>query len=303
MDTLEYSGSGVESEPQVDSELVSTTKHPPIIQLPELVVSQTTEETTQNKDNEKEKDEKCEPKEEEEEEEEENKENKSGLLLPNAIIQQQQKLIDFEPFEFKDGNEATFDTAEDSQADQDDEKDVSSSVQAALRRQSLFKLREKINGKVSRHVNEIEKRKLSPYRFSHSPLKQPRKMFKVSVDTAISPKTPLIVQDAKNMVRACVGQICRTTSGTAGRLSRQQQRASQSAKQQRMMMSLSSASSGNQFTSNLSSIAENVSAMADMSSLASIDEPPVKQVGKISNAGSKHVLSTQLKCTNEAIDL
>lgn len=44
-------------------------------------------------------------------------------------------------------------------------------LQNVLRRQSLFKLKEKINGKVSKQINEIEKRKLSPYRFSNSPLK------------------------------------------------------------------------------------------------------------------------------------
>ena len=44
-------------------------------------------------------------------------------------------------------------------------------LQNVLRRQSLFKLKEKINGKVSKQISEIEKRKLSPYRFSNSPLK------------------------------------------------------------------------------------------------------------------------------------
>jgi hypothetical protein len=45
-------------------------------------------------------------------------------------------------------------------------------LQNVLRRQSLFKLREKIHGRVSKHVNEIEQRKLSPYRFCNSPLKK-----------------------------------------------------------------------------------------------------------------------------------
>lgn len=36
----------------------------------------------------------------------------------------------------------------------------------------MFKLKEKINGKVSKQISEIERRKLSPYRFSNSPLKQ-----------------------------------------------------------------------------------------------------------------------------------
>jgi len=47
-------------------------------------------------------------------------------------------------------------------------------LENVLRRQSLFKLKEKINGKVSKQINEIERRKLSPYRFSNSPLKAKR---------------------------------------------------------------------------------------------------------------------------------
>lgn len=115
---------------------------------------------------------------------------------PCAVIEQQKRLIGLEALEFKDGGEAalTFDdeatvnssgglaliaTGGATAGATDDDEATSAALQAALRRQSLFKLREKINGKVSRHVNEIEKRKLSPYRFSHSPLKQPRKLFKV----------------------------------------------------------------------------------------------------------------------------
>ena len=49
-----------------------------------------------------------------------------------------------------------------------------------LRRQSLFKLKEKMNGRVSKQINEIEKRKLSPYRFSNSPLKRASTLHKIS---------------------------------------------------------------------------------------------------------------------------
>ena len=49
-----------------------------------------------------------------------------------------------------------------------------------LRRQSLFKLKEKMNGRVSKQINEIEKRKLSPYRFSNSPLKRASTLHKTS---------------------------------------------------------------------------------------------------------------------------
>lgn len=52
------------------------------------------------------------------------------------------------------------------------ESDDENMLQNVLRRQSLFKLKEKINGKVSKQISEIERRKLSPYRFSNSPLKQ-----------------------------------------------------------------------------------------------------------------------------------
>lgn len=52
------------------------------------------------------------------------------------------------------------------------EDDEDNMLQNVLRRQSLFKLKEKINGKVSKQISEIEQRKLSPYRFSNSPLKQ-----------------------------------------------------------------------------------------------------------------------------------
>lgn len=47
-------------------------------------------------------------------------------------------------------------------------------LENVLRRQSLFKLKDKMNGKVSKQINEIERRKLSPYRFSNSPLKAKR---------------------------------------------------------------------------------------------------------------------------------
>lgn len=98
-------------------------------------------------------------------------------ILIHPVIEQQQKLIQFEPFEFKSEEnnfEQIFNNDQASTAKSlNDSSD--SSLQAALRRQSLFKLRDKINGKVSRHVNEIEKRKLSPYRFSHSPLRQLKK--------------------------------------------------------------------------------------------------------------------------------
>lgn len=282
---------------------------------PALIITDTTKTTTNDK---------------------ENKENAPastpsihGLKVPLLnVVAQQQKLIEFEPFEFKDGCEATFDEDEDDDEEQEENvekkqkqpairganEQQSALLQAALRRQSLFKLREKINGKVSRHVNEIEKRKLSPYRFSHSPLKQPRKLFKVSAaaDMAVSPKTPLIVQETKNMVRAAVGQICRP-SGRLGRqqISRQASGATTSSGRLRGAGGVSGtslqASSSSGFTSNLSSIAENVSSVGDMSSLLSMpaDESMRKTTTNSgSTSGNKHILmSTQLKCTTEAIDL
>lgn len=93
------------------------------------------------------------------------RQNESMDMIKNPHIEEQQKMIKFEPFEFK---EKTFEAILDHQQKllQD-----SSMLQACLRRQSLFKLKETINGKVSKQVTEIEQRKLSPYRFSNSPLK------------------------------------------------------------------------------------------------------------------------------------
>ncbi len=51
-------------------------------------------------------------------------------------------------------------------------KDFKQGNSDLLRRQSLFKLKQKMNGRVSKQISEIEKRKLSPYRFSNSPLKR-----------------------------------------------------------------------------------------------------------------------------------
>ena len=91
----------------------------------------------------------------------------------------QQNCIQFEPFKFKmpeiipedlkNGNLDFFSNKENDKFLTMEEND--NMLQNVLRRQSLFKLKEKINGKVSKHICEIEKRKLSPYRFSNSPLK------------------------------------------------------------------------------------------------------------------------------------
>jgi tether containing UBX domain for GLUT4 len=91
--------------------------------------------------------------------------------------------IQFEPFKFKmpeiipddlKSNNFEFFTDKEN-ANFLDMEENDNMLQNVLRRQSLFKLKEKINGKVSKHINEIEKRKLSPYRFANSPLK-PKKM-------------------------------------------------------------------------------------------------------------------------------
>jgi hypothetical protein len=101
-------------------------------------------------------------------------EKKDEPTPANTFILEQQKLINFEPFEFKmpddmaktSGFEQIFD-----QQFKEGERLDDNMLQNVLRRQSLFKLKEKINGKVSKQISEIEKRKLSPYRFSNSPLK------------------------------------------------------------------------------------------------------------------------------------
>ncbi len=92
--------------------------------------------------------------------EEEKKTNNQNV---SDHVKEQQKLVQFEPFKLPTKNIFTnFDINDSSHDDL---------LQNVLRRQSLFKLKEKINGKVSKQINEIEKRKLSPYRFCNSPLK------------------------------------------------------------------------------------------------------------------------------------
>ena len=107
-----------------------------------------------------------------------------------------------------------------------------------------------------------------------------------SSELAISPKTPLLVQENKS-IRSVVGQICRPSN----RMTRQQRSS------KRLGSSSSQASTSQGFTSNLSSISENVSAVADLSSTTH---------DKSSSASptAKHMfLSTQLKCATESIDL
>lgn len=103
-----------------------------------------------------------------EEEQTENKMEESSRL----VIKEQQKVeVEFEPFEFE--KKSMFDQEiqlPKMSAEMDDNM-----LQQVLRRQSLFKLKENINGKVSKQINEIERRKLSPYRFSNSPLKHHKK--------------------------------------------------------------------------------------------------------------------------------
>ena len=115
-------------------------------------------------------------------------ENISNSNVSQSIIEQQRNLIEFEPFEFKLPDDVTKNNKPSHTAktnfecmlEQEQRLLINhtpnnitdeSLLQNVLRRQSLFKLKEKINGKVSKQINEIEQRKLSPYRFSNSPLK------------------------------------------------------------------------------------------------------------------------------------
>ena len=107
--------------------------------------------------------------------------------VSSAAILAQQSQITFEPFEFKlpdamqrnsakhnglaDQNKSDFEYLLDQEQQKHGANSEDTLLQNVLRRQSLFKLKEKINGKVSKQINEIEQRKLSPYRFSNSPLK------------------------------------------------------------------------------------------------------------------------------------
>ena len=123
--------------------------------------------------------------------------------IAKKIIEEQEKMIKFEPFEFKlpnpieqpsDSDDGMFKKPSSFQLMLEEQSKLMASgggcgsvsalessensedlLQNTLRRQSLFKLKEKINGKVSKQVSEIEKRKLSPHRFFNSPLKQSKK--------------------------------------------------------------------------------------------------------------------------------
>jgi len=101
----------------------------------------------------------------------------------NRIIEEQAKLIKFEPLVATDkntNNPPNFELfLQPSLSDMDDNM-----LQNVLKRQSLFKLKDKINGKVSKQISEIEKRKLSPYRFSNSPFKL--KKFKEAGSSSLS---------------------------------------------------------------------------------------------------------------------
>jgi len=100
----------------------------------------------------------------------------------SRIIEEQAKMIKFEPLVATDknsNNTPNFEFLQPSMIDMDDNM-----LQNVLRRQSLFKLKDKINGKVSKQISEIEKRKLSPYRFSNSPFKL--KKFKEAGSSSLS---------------------------------------------------------------------------------------------------------------------
>jgi hypothetical protein len=62
----------------------------------------------------------------------------------------------------------------------EDVENLDMSFGSMLRRQSLFKLKEKMNGRVGKQISEIEKRKLSAYRFSNSALKRASNISKKS---------------------------------------------------------------------------------------------------------------------------
>ena len=110
------------------------------------------------------------------------------------------------------------------------------------------------------------------------------------------------------MVRAAVGQICRPTT----RIGRQTRQTSS-----KRLIQASSQNAGGGFSSNLSSIAENCSALGDVSSMMNVtsgvgnnDESMMTRKAGAANSASsptskQHhlVLSTQLKCATDSIDL
>jgi hypothetical protein len=122
-----------------------------------------------------------------------------GELLRQQIMEEQSK-IQFEPFKLnfstipqlpsinENKNLTDFELMlvnKEIASEPDKENFNDSILQSVLRRQSLFKLREKMNGKVSKQISEIEKRKLSPFRFCNSPLKS-KKQFKETTGYSIN---------------------------------------------------------------------------------------------------------------------
>ncbi|CAF0912481.1 unnamed protein product, partial [Brachionus calyciflorus] len=230
--------------------------------------------------------------------------NNSQTVVKNPIIEEQQKLIHFEPFEFKQSNFTEL-------LDQESKKNENM-LQACLRRQSLFKLKETINGKVSKQVTEIEQRKLSPYRFSNSPLRM--RKFKDSSSSlssgrisksSISPiRVPSIF--SKKILRDTPREhyILKNDSKDTNSpiLGKSSDAIFRKMSKNRSVKRLNLVS--NQVSSNLSSIAENENASLLDESKKNTSQIQTSNVPKIgSPVGKNLILSKELICSTESIDL
>lgn len=210
----------------------------------------------------------------------------------NPIIQQQQKMIQFEPFEFKDGDFIKT-------LDQENNKNQNM-LQSCLRRQSLFKLKETINGKVSKQVSEIEQRKLSPYRFSNSPLRM--KKFKDSSSSLNSRRIGKIGTSPIRVPSIFCKKILKETPREHYIIKNEMEQNGQSPKifrklnRNRSFKRLNMVS--NQVSSNLSSIAEN-----ENGSILDESRKNTSQAKMGSPVGKNLIMSKDLICSTESIDL
>lgn len=217
-------------------------------------------------------------------------ENKTENVT-NPILEQQQKMIQFEPFELNSGDFVKI---------LDQENKNQNILQSCLRRQSLFKLKETINGKVSKQVTEIEQRKLSPYRFSNSPLRM--KKFKDSSSSLSGRRIGKIGASPIRVPSIFCKKILKETppehyiikneieqNGKSPKLFRKLNR-NRSLKRFNMV--------SNQVSSNLSSIAENESG-----SLLDESRKNTSQSKMGSPVGKNLIMSKELICSTESIDL
>ncbi|RMZ93949.1 hypothetical protein BpHYR1_025503, partial [Brachionus plicatilis] len=212
--------------------------------------------------------------------------------VTNPIIEEQRKMIHFEPFQFKDGDFVK-------SLEQENVKNENM-LQSCLRRQSLFKLKETMNGKVSKQVSEIEQRKLSPYRFCNSPLRM--KKFKESSSSLNGRRIGKLGASPIRVPSIFSKKILKETPREHYIIKNESEQNGQSPKifrklnKNRSLKRLNMVS--NQVSSNLSSIAEN-----ENGSMLDESRKNSSQCKMGSPVGKNFIMSKELICSTESIDL